>query len=232
MMKTRIANTRQHKYYDLILLLFASTLLISNLGATKLIAFGPVLADGGGLLFPLTYIFDDILTEVYGYQYARRAIWSGFFIMLIATASFTIVGHLPAAPEWHNQEAYNQILGFFPRIVLASLCAYLCGEFINSFLLAKLKIKTRGRKLWLRLIGSTVAGELIDTTIFGLIAFGGLLNTPQMLNFIAVGWAFKVSVEIVLLPVTYRIVNYLKRAEGSDHYDRNTDFTPFRAGIN
>jgi uncharacterized integral membrane protein (TIGR00697 family) len=177
---------------------------------------------------PLAYIFSDVLTEVYGYKYARRAIWMGFVVMLLAVFAFTVVRYLPGAPEWHNQSSYVDILGFFPRIVLASLVAYLCGEFINSFVLAKLKIRTRGRQLWLRLIGSTLVGEFFDTLLFGLIAFGGILTGGDMLNYLLVGWLFKTGVEVVFLPVTYRVVALLKKREGVDYYDRKTNFTPLK----
>lgn len=213
-------------YYDVILALFVAILLISNLGATKLIAFGPIITDGGAVLFPLAYVLGDILTEVYGYTYARRAIWTGFSVMILAVFAFTVVQHAPAATEWGNQAAYDSILGFFPRIVLASLCAYLCGEFINAFIVAKLKVRMQGRRLWFRLISSTVVGELFDTTIFALTAFGGILTGSDMLRFIAIGWAFKTAVEVLLLPVTYRVIAFLKRKEGIDTYDKSTDFSP------
>ncbi len=221
-----------YKYYDLILAFFASLLLISNIGAVKLISFhfgglGHIITDGGAILFPLTYIFDDVLTEVYGYSFARRAIWMGFFVEILACLTFFLVQHAPPAAEWAgNQAAFETILGFVPRIVLASLIAYLFGEFLNSFVLAKLKIKTKGKQLWLRLIGSTVVGEAFDTTIFCLIAFGGILHGSEMLNYIAVGWIFKVSVEVILLPVTYRVIAFLKKAEEVDSYDVTTDFSP------
>lgn len=219
------------RYYDLILAVFAAVLLISNLGATKLIAFGPIITDGGAVLFPLAYIFGDILTEVYGYKYARRAIWTGFGIMLLAVFSFTVVRYLPGAPEYHDQAAYEAVLGFFPRIVVASLCAYLVGEFMNSFVLAKLKVKTGGKKLWLRLVSSTVVGELFDTAIFGLIAFGGILSDMDMLIYLAIGWGFKTGVEIVLLPVTYRVIAFLKKREGLDAYDKKTNFSPLHVSV-
>jgi uncharacterized integral membrane protein (TIGR00697 family) len=220
-----------YRYYDLILAIFASILLISNLGATKLIDIGPVITDGGAVLFPLAYIFGDILTEVYGYKYARRAIWTGFGVMLLAVAALTVVRYLPSAAEFDQQDSFNAILGFFPRIVLASLTAYLCGEFINAFVLAKLKIKTAGKKMWLRFIGSTIIGEFFDTLIFGLIAFGGILGFGDMVNYLLVGWLFKTGVEVVFLPVTYRVVNYLKKREGVDHYDRKTNFTPLHLSL-
>ena len=215
-----------YRYYDLILAFFAASLLISNLAATKLVSFGPIITDGGAVLFPLVYIFADVLTEVYGYTYARRAIWTGLAVMLLAVAAFTIVGHLPSAPEYHNQAAYEAVLGFFPRIVFASLVAYLVGEFLNAYVLAKLKIKTEGKMLWLRLIGSTILGGLADTVVFALVAFGGILTGNDMLIFIAVGWVFKTGVEIVFLPVTYRVIDFLKKHEGVDAYDTKTDFKP------
>lgn len=222
---------KHYRYYDLILAAFASILLISNLGAIKLIAFGPIIADGGAILFPIAYIFSDILTEVYGYKHARRAIWMGFAIMLLAVAALTIVRYLPAAPGWTGQESFDATLGFFPRIVVASLIAYLCGEFINSFVLAKLKVKTGGKKLWLRLIGSTVVGEFFDTLIFGLIAFWGILSGQDMLIYLAVGWIFKTVIEIVLLPLTYKVVAFLKRKESVDFYDEKTNFTPLSLSL-
>lgn len=220
-----------YKHYDLIIVAFVLCLLISNLAATKLVSVGSLILDGGAILFPITYILDDILTEVYGYKYARRAIWAGFGGMLLAILCFTAVRYLPYPHEYTDQHAYETVLGFFPRIVLASLTAYLIGEFLNSFVLAKLKIKTRGRYLWLRLVTSTMAGELFDTLIFCLVAFGGILQGWDMVNYIVVGWVFKVGVEVVLLPVTYRVVNWLKRVEGVDNYDRTTKFTPFHISI-
>lgn len=218
-------------YYDIILALFAAVLLISNLAATKLIAFGPIITDGGAVLFPLIYIFGDVLTEVYGYKYARRAIWTGFGVMLLAVLAFTIVRFMPAAEIYTDQKAFEAVLGFFPRIVFASLTAYLVGSFLNSFVLAKLKVRLGGRKLWLRLIGSTFVGELADTTIFALIAFGGILSTPDMVIFILVGWLFKTGVEVVLLPLTYRVVHFLKQQEKSDVYDKKTDFNPLKVSL-
>lgn len=222
---------RNFRYYDLILAFFAAVLLISNLGATKLIEFGPIITDGGALLFPLVYIFGDILTEVYGFKYARRAIWTGFGVMLLAAFSFTAVQYAPPASFWENQVAYESILGFFPRIVLASLCAYLVGEFLNSFVLAKLKVRFKGKKLWLRLIGSTFVGQFFDTVVFALVAFGGILGAGEMVNFILVGWLFKTAVEIVLLPVTYRVIAFLKRKENVDAYDKQTDFSPLHLAV-
>lgn len=219
------------KYLDVIIATFAAMLLISNLSATKLVAFGPILSDGGAILFPLIYIFGDILTEVYGYKYARRAIWIGFGVMLLAVAAFTIVRYLPFPPEYTSQSAYEAVLGFFPRIVLASLLAYLVGSFVNSYIMAKLKIRTQGKKLWARVVGSTVVGELLDTIVFAVVAFGGIFGMQDLMIFILIGWLFKTGVEVVFLPVTYRVVAFLKKAEGVDAYDKKTDFTPLKFDV-
>lgn len=222
---------RKFRYYDLILALFAAALLISNIAATKIISFGQILTDGGAILFPIVYIFGDILTEVYGFKYARRAIWTGFFVMLVGILAFTIVRYLPPAPEYHDQAAYEAVLGFFPRIVAASLVAYLVGEFVNSYILAKLKIMTRGKKLWLRLVSSTVAGEFLDTVIFAIIAFGGIITGWNMVTFILVGWLFKTGVEVIMLPVTYKVVALLKKHEGIDANDKKTNFSPLSISL-
>lgn len=222
---------KKYQYYDLIIAAFVSFLLISNIAGTKLIALGPIITDGGAILFPLIYIFGDILTEVYGFKYARRAIWTGFGIMLVAVTSFTIVGSLPAAADYHDQAAYETVLGFFPRIVLASVLAYLFGSFINSFILAKMKIVARGKSMWQRLIASTFIGQFFDTIIFAFVAFGGIIHGMDMVIYILVGWLFKTTVEIVFLPVTYRIINSLKLREKIDTYDKKTDFSPFRLGV-
>lgn len=221
----------KYKYLDLVIVFFVASLLISNLAATKLIDLWGLIVDGGAVLFPLVYILGDVLTEVYGYKYARRAIWAGFITMIIAVLCFTAVRYLPAAEGYQDQIAFETVLGFFPRIVVASLAAYLVGEFLNAFVLAKLKIKTKGKKLWLRLIGSTFVGGLFDTVIFCLIAFGGVIGTGDMINYILVGWIFKTGVEVVLLPVTYKVISFLKKHEGVDVYDKKTNFSPLDASI-
>lgn len=222
---------KNYRYYDVILAFFAAMLLISNLAATKLVAFGPIITDGGAVLFPLIYIFGDVLTEVYGYKYARRAIWTAFGVMLLAVFAFTIVRYLPAAEFYTDQKAFEAVLGFFPRIVLASLTAYLVGSFVNSFILAKLKVKMGGKKLWVRLISSTFVGEFFDTLIFTTVAFAGILTAPDFVKFVLIGWLFKTGVEVVLLPVTYRVIATLKKREGVDAYDKKTNFTPFKLSV-
>lgn len=219
------------KYYDIILAVFAAILLISNLAGTKLIAFGPIITDGGAILFPISYILGDVLTEIYGYKYARRAIWVGLGVMLLAVLCFTIVRYMPPAPEYTAQASYEAVLGFFPRIVAASLAAFLTGSFLNSFVLAKLKVKTKGKKLWLRLIGSTVVGELCDTVVFAFVAFGGILQGMNMVTYILIGWIFETVVEIVFLPITYRVIDKMKQIEKVDAYDDKTNFTPFSVDL-
>ena len=198
---------------------------------SPLSAFGPITTDGGAVLFPLAYILGDVLTEIYGYKYTRRAIWTAFGIMLLAVAAFTVVRYMPPAPEYTAQVSYEAVLGFFPRIVAASLAAFLTGSFLNSFVLAKLKIKTKGEKLWLRLIGSTFVGEFFDTVVFALVAFGGILQGTGMLVYILIGWLFKTGVEVVCLPITYRVIAKMKQIEKIDTYDNKTDFTPFRVDL-
>ena len=209
---------------DLVVALFVALLLISNVAATKLIAFGPewspfglpvlpIITDGGALLFPLTYVLGDVLAEVFGMRGARRAILLGFGISLLASLTFLAVGAAPAAPGYENQEAFIAVLGFVPRIVVASLAGYLVGQFLNAWVLVKLKQWREGKGMWKRLLGSTVVGEAADTTIFCLIAFGGQIDGGTMLNYIVVGYLFKVSVEAVLLPVTYRVISLVRSRE-------------------
>lgn len=203
----------QHSFYPVLVVLFVSVLLISNIAAVKLIAFGPLILDGGAFLFPLAYILGDVLSEVYGLRATRRAIYLGFAVSLLASLVFFLVQISPAPDAWQNQEAFEAVIGFVPRIVLASLTAYLVGQLLNAWVLVKLKSRTNERLLWLRLIGSTVVGELADTLIFCTIAFYGVLTGLEFLNYVLVGYVFKVLVEVVLLPVTYRVVAAVKRRE-------------------
>jgi len=221
------STMKNFKYFDIILGLFVAVLLISNIASTKILQLGPFSFDGGTLLFPLAYIFGDILTEVYGYKKSRRVIWLGFFSALLMSAVLMIVGWLPAAEGWENQEAYQKILGLTPRLVLASLIAYFAGEFSNSFTLAKLKIATAGKWLWLRTITSTLIGEGLDTVLFVLIAFWGILPTELLITIIVSNYIFKCGVEVLLTPATYGVVKFLKRNEQADYYDKDTKFNPF-----
>jgi queuosine precursor transporter len=228
---TRLSGFR---YYDLLVVVFVVILLISNLVGQKICTipfihiFGQIpRISGAQLLFPITYIFGDIFTEVYGYGASRRAIWIGFFANILLTLVAVFVVWFPAAPEWKNQEAFEAVFYVVPRFVVASLVAFWAGEFTNSYVLAKMKIWTNGKWLWTRTIGSTVAGQLVDTTIVILIAFGGREAWSTMLSLIFWGYWSKVLYEAAATPLTYLVVNRLKRAEGIDVYDRDTNFNPF-----
>ena len=219
---------KQYKYFDIILGLFVAVLLISNIASTKIIQVWKFTFDGGTILFPLSYIFGDILTEVYGYRKARKAIWVGFFSAFLMSVILWVIGILKPASGWDLQNSYMAILGQTPRIVGASLVAYFAGEFINSFILAKMKIVTKGRWLWTRTIGSTIAGEMVDTLLFCFIAFYGLYSNKLLLAIIISNYVFKVGLEIILTPATYKIVGFLKRRENEDYYDYKTNFNPFK----
>jgi len=216
------------KHLDSITALFVAVLLISNIASTKILNLGPLTFDGGTLLFPLSYIFGDILTEVYGYGRSRKVIWLGFMAAVVMSVTLAIVGALPPAADWPNQTAYEAILGQAPRIVVASLIAYFAGEFSNSVILAKLKVVTEGRQLWLRTISSTLLGQLLDTALFVLIAFTGTVPTGVLLAIAVSNYLFKCGVEILFTPITYWITGWLKQQEHEDYYDRETDFNPFR----
>ncbi len=218
---------KRFRHLDMITVGFVSVLLISNVASCKLLDFGPFTFDGGTLLFPLSYIFGDILTEVYGYARSRRTIWMGFFAALAMSAVFIAVGLLPPSAGWEHQAAYDAILGLTPRIVLASLIAYFCGEFVNSYIMAKLKIATKGKYLWTRTIGSTLGGQFVDTLLFVFIAFYGVFDGALLPVIVLSNFVFKTLVEIVFTPATYAIVGFLKKAEQEDHYDYDTDFNPF-----
>jgi len=245
---------RKFRYLDLLIHVFVVVLLVSNLVGPKIVALGPIrlpfelpfpfsfsfLTSGGGstvvgpfaisgaqLLFPITYIFGDIFTEVYGYSASRRAIWTGFLAsaLLAGMGMFTVA--LPPAPGWPHQEAFETVFHFVPRMVIASLVAYWFGEFSNAYMLAKVKIWTQGKYLWMRTIGSTVVGQFVDTALVMVIAFGGALEPSLILNLIFTGYIGKVLYEAAATPMTYLVVNFLKRREGVDTFDQNTDFNPF-----
>jgi uncharacterized integral membrane protein (TIGR00697 family) len=218
---------RSYQYFYLIVGLFVAVLLVSNTASTKILQLGPFTFDGGTILFPLAYIFGDILTEVYGYRNSRKVIWTGFACLFLATIVYYVVGLLPSAQEWTGQSAYMQILGIVPRIAIASLIAYFAGEFSNSYLLAKMKIWTKGKWLWMRTIGSTIVGEGIDTLLFVVIAFYGILPNSLLISVIISNYIFKVGIEVIFTPVTYVIVNWLKKHEHEDYYDHHTKFNPF-----
>jgi queuosine precursor transporter len=222
------------RYFDLILAAFAVILVVSNIASTKLATatlgtWKPVF-DGGTFLFPLTYIFGDVLTEVYGYARAKRVIWFAMGANLASSLIFALIGLLPTDPTSPTKGAFEAVLGFFPQIVFASLAAFFVGEFLNAFVLAKLKVMTDGKFLWIRTIGSTLIGEGADTLTFSWLAFGiGANAIPQdvLWGIIAFNYLYKVALEVLLTPVTYVVVGFLKRAENVDVYDRNTNFNPF-----
>lgn len=219
---------RAYRYYDLVMAAFVTVLLCANLiGASKVAHLGGFTFGAGVLFFPLSYVFGDVLTEVYGYARARKVVWAGFGAMAFASVMSWVVLAFPPAPGWPHQEAFQTVFGNTPRIVLASLVAYFCGEFANSYVLARLKVRTEGRWLWVRTIGSTIVGEGVDSLIFYPLAFVGVWSNELVLTVMATNYLFKVGWEAAITPVTYRIVGFLKRAEAEDYYDRHTDFTPF-----
>ena len=209
----QVTDYQLRSFYPLIAAIFCSLLLISNIGATKFIDFGPIKTDGGAFLFPLTYILGDLLTEVYGFKAARRIIFTGFGIGILAGLTFWLVQISPAADGWENQAAFESILGFVPQIVAASVLAFLCGQLSNSWTLVWIKQRTNGNKLWARLIGSTIVGELVDTFVFTLVASLGRLNLSEFLNYLATGYVYKTMYEVILLPITYRVISAVKKHE-------------------
>ena len=208
--------------------LFVTSLLTANIIAVKLFVVAGVVLPAGVVIFPLSYLFGDVLTEVYGYAQTRRVIWLGFFCNLLMVIAIYVGQVLPPASFWQGQSAYENTLGFAPRLLLASFVAYLLGEFVNSFILAKLKILTKGRWLWTRTIGSTAVGQALDSSVFIAIAFAG--SVPDLGSLILAQWLFKTLYEIVATPLTYFVVNALKRAEGIDTFDYDTDFSPVSVG--
>jgi queuosine precursor transporter len=217
----------RYKYLDTLVLIFVVVLLVSNLVAQKVCRLGPLTISGAELLFPITYIFGDVFTEVYGYQASRRAIWIGFFASALLSVAGAMAVALPADPGWHNQQAFEAVFGVVPRFVAASLIAYWTGEFANSFTLAKLKVLTRGRWLWTRTIGSTIVGQAFDTFLVMFISFAGTVSRPTLIRLILSSYLIKVAYETLATPLTYAGVAWLKRREGVDAFDTRTDFNPF-----
>src|SRR3954452_11397906 len=222
-----IQGDHRYKYLNSFITFFVVVLLISNLIALKFFAIGPLRISAAQILFPITYIFGDVFTEVYGYSASRRAIWFGFFASFFMVAISYLAVVIPPAPEFKDQAAFETIFRPVGRIVAASLLAYWCGEFANSFTLARLKILTRGRYLWTRTIGSTVVGQAVDTTVVMFAAFYGTRPVSVILSLIVSGYVIKVVYETLMTPVTYAVVNWLKRAEGVDYFDYETNFKPF-----
>ena len=222
---------RQHSTgFVVVVAIFITCLLIANIIAVKLVSIFGLTVPAGIIIFPISYICGDVLTEVYGFRRARQVIWLGFACNLLAVAAIRLTQALPGAAIWDAQQAYEQILGFSARLLLASFCAYLVGEFTNSVVLAKMKVRTQGRMLWARTIGSTVVGEGLDSLIFVTIAFWGILPAAALLATAVTQWLFKVAYEAAVTPLTYVVVNYLKRQEGLDIFDRDTSFNPLALG--
>ena len=226
---------REYRYYEFVLAAFVTILICSNLIGPAKIAqldfplIGTATFGAGVLFFPISYVFGDVLTEVYGYARSRRVIWCGFAGLAFASFMSFVVVSLPPAPFWKNQEAYEVAFGLTWRIALASMIAYFCGEFVNSYVLAKMKIATAGRWLWTRTIGSTIFGEGVDSILFYPLAFygTGIIPDDKLATVMGAQFVAKVTVEVLFTPVTYAVVGWLKRAEQEDYYDRETRFTPF-----
>lgn len=226
-LRALIETDPRYKYLDSFIALFVVVLLISNIVASKFWAIGWLRVSAAQILFPITYIFGDIFTEVYGYSASRRAIWFGFFAsVLLATITYVCV-IIPPAPEYTNQAAFETIFKPVGRVVAGSLLAFWCGEFANSFTLAKLKLVTKGKYLWTRTIGSTVVGQAVDTTIVILFVFYGSATAATLVRLIISGYVIKVVYETLMTPFTYAVVNFLKRTEHADHFDYDTNFSPF-----
>jgi uncharacterized integral membrane protein (TIGR00697 family) len=223
------AGARRHfRYFDYLMAAFVAILLLSNLiGAAKLATLWGYTFGAGILFFPVSYVLGDVLTEVYGYANARRCVWTGFAAMLFMAFMSTVVVALPPAEGWSGQAAYESVFGNTWRIVAASVTAFWAGEFVNSFVMAKMKLLTGGRHLWSRTIGSTLFGQAVDSLIFYPVAFWGIWSEQQVLTVMVTNWALKVLWEALLTPVTYAVVGYLKAREGVDVFDTGTDFSPF-----
>ncbi len=221
---------RNSTWFTLIVAVFVTCLITANVIAVKLVDVFGLIVPAAVVIFPISYIFGDVLTEVYGYAASRRVIWLGFFCNLLAVIAIAIGGILPAAVFWQGQSAYDTILGYTPRLLVASFIAYLIGEFANSFVLAKMKIATQGRWLWTRTIGSTLVGEGLDSLVFMTVAFVGTIPIDGLASAIVTQWLFKVVYEVLATPLTYVIVAWLKQKEGVDVYDRETNFNPVVLG--
>lgn len=205
------------KLYPYLLAIFAALLLISNISAVKLIQFGPIVADGGAYLFPLVYVIGYILAEVYGFKATRRAIFTGFGLSILAALTFWVVQIAPYPVEWTNQDAFSSVLGFVPRIVLASVLGFLAGQLLNAYVLVRIKARYGEGQLWARLVGSTVVGEFADTVIFCTIAFYGVISGPEFLSYVLFGYLYKTLIEVFLLPITYPVIGFVKRYEVALH---------------
>lgn len=227
-MEKSIEEAGGARYFIYVAIAFVVVLMISSTVAVKLVQIGPFTVAGAIILFPLSYIFGDILTEVYGYKATRKIIWSGFVAQIFMSLMYVLVMNLEPASFWAGQKAFEEILGIVPRIVLGSMVAYFVGEFCNSLLLSRMKVWMEGKHLWMRTIGSTIVGEGVDSIIFVLIAFYGTVPTSVLFTIMLSGYVLKVAYEVIATPLTYGIVRWLKRAEGIDVYDRGVNYNPFK----
>jgi len=223
-------SVRGYKYLDILTTMFVVILLVSNLVAQKICMIGPFAVTGAVLLFPITYIFGDVFTEVYGFSASRRAIWLGFFGTVLLYLMGAAVIALPGAPDWKNQQAFTVVFGFIPRILAASLIAFWAGEFANSYTMARLKLLTNGEKLWTRTIGSTVVGQAVDTVLVVTLTFAGKYPVHTMVNVILTAYLLKVAYEVAATPITYIVIGWLKTSEQADAFDRHENFNPFHFG--
>ena len=219
--------SHRSRYFLYIAILFVVVLMISNTTASKLVQLGPFVVSGAIFVFPISYIFGDVLTEVYGYRASRKIIWSGFAALIFMSFWYWFIQILPAASFWPNQEAFTTILGAVPRITLASITAYFLGEFSNSYVLSRMKVWMNGKRLWMRTVGSTIVGEGVDSIVFVAIAFAGTMPVSALLVVMGSSYLLKVIYEVVATPLTYLIVNKLKRVEGIDVYDKGINYNPF-----
>lgn len=219
-------NTKKTSFLPVITGLFVGILVISNILASKMVQIGPFVFDGGTLLFPLSYIFGDILTEVYGYRESRKVIWTGLIMLVLMAVNVWLIGYLPAESSWVFQDDFNNILMLMPRIVLASIVAYFAGEWSNSAVLSRLKVATKGKRLWTRTIGSTLVGQLLDSTLFVFIAFTGIYPLSVLVVMALSNYLFKTVIEVVFTPATYIAVGFVKKSEGIDVYDYQVSYNP------
>jgi queuosine precursor transporter len=221
---------REYRILVPITALFVATLLIANTLDTKIFHVVGLDLPAGIIIFPLAYVFGDVLTEVYGYSIARRTIWTGFLALALMVGAYEIARALPPADFWPNQQAFDAIFSHVPRIVAASILAYFCGEFVNSYIVAKMKVMQSGKNMGLRFVTSTIAGQAIDTAVFIIVAFGGVMPAAALISVFVSAWLVKVAWEVVALPITIPFVRMLKRIENEDAFDRDTNFNPFRFG--
>ena len=221
---------KHYKYYSVITGIFAACLVISNILDTKFFQLWETAFPAGIILFPIVYVFGDIFTEVYGYARSRKAIWTGFFSLLLAVLSFEIARRLPPASFWEHKEAFDIILGKVPRIVAASITAYFMGEFSNSFVMAKMKLFQKGKSMSIRFVSSTLVGQAVDTSVFIVIAFAGTMKFGDLVTVFVSAWLFKVAWEVLALPISIPVVRWLKKVENEDYYDTDTNFNPFKLG--